>query len=322
VLADRVRDLLTGPDGDVSPQLQPLAGAITQTATPFKTTQWIKQSPAAQLLARLAAGEQPISHALLDELPPSRTLHYLRQIMVQTGVLPARHEDLDRLPSWLEHHLAGKPTGHASLVRPFLHWFLLRRARTRAAVRRFPASAGRDLRRRILVALDLLAWIDQQNLTLGELRQDHIDRWLEAGGSQTRNLIRYFLKWTAERGLTRKLTVPGIPRQEPADLLGDDERWQLLQKCLTHAAMPADVRAAGALTLLFALPSERIRHLTADQITVKDQHTYLAAGRHPICSSRPISRRLAATAPGSAITLSNALRSLTSKSRQKRREHG
>jgi hypothetical protein len=36
------------------------------------------------------------------------------------------------------------------------------------------------------------------------------------------------------------------------------------------------------LTLLFALPSERIRNLTADQITVKDQHAYLAAGRHPI----------------------------------------
>jgi len=46
--------------------------------------------------------------------------------------------------------------------------------------------------------------------------------------------------------------------------------------------MPVDVRAAGALTLLFGLPSERIRNLTADQLTQDDQHTYLAAGRHPI----------------------------------------
>jgi hypothetical protein len=46
--------------------------------------------------------------------------------------------------------------------------------------------------------------------------------------------------------------------------------------------MPVDVRAAGALTLLFALPSERIRNLPADQLTQDDQHTYLAAGRHPI----------------------------------------
>lgn len=46
--------------------------------------------------------------------------------------------------------------------------------------------------------------------------------------------------------------------------------------------MPVDVRAAGARTLLFGLPSERIRNLTADQLTQDDQHTYLAAGRHPI----------------------------------------
>ncbi len=282
VLAERVRDLLAGPGDVISPQLQPLARALAQAETPFKTIQWLKQSPTAQMLARLAAGDQPVSHSLLDELPPDRKLHYIRQIMVQTGVLPERHEDLERLPSWLEHHLAGKPAGHASLIRPFLHWFLLRRARSRAAVRRFPASAGRDLRRRILVALDLLAWLDEQELTLGELRQDDVDRWLEAGGSQTRNLIRYFLKWTAERGLTRKLTVPLIPRQEPAGLLGDDERWQLLQRCLTDEAMPVDVRAAGALTLLFGLPSERIRNLTADQLTQNEQHTCLAAGRHPI----------------------------------------
>jgi hypothetical protein len=41
--------------------------------------------------------------------------------MTQTGVLPGRHEDLERVPSWLEHHLASESAGHASLVRPFLH---------------------------------------------------------------------------------------------------------------------------------------------------------------------------------------------------------
>jgi hypothetical protein len=32
--------------------------------------------------------------------------------------------------------------------------------------------------------------------------------------------VRYFLKWTAERQLTRKLTVPSIPRQQPANCYG------------------------------------------------------------------------------------------------------
>jgi asparagine synthase (glutamine-hydrolysing) len=219
VLADRVTGLLTGPDGAISPELQPLAAAFARVHQPFTAIQWIRQSPNARLLARLVADGRPVSHELLDELPPASGLHSIRQVLVQTGVLPQRHEDLERVPSWLEHHLDGKPASHASLVRPFLHWHLLRRARSRASARRYPASAGRDLRRRVLIALELLAWLDEQGTGLAGLRQDHLDRWLDEEDTQRRNRIRYFLTWTAERGLTRKLTVPLIPRQQPADLL-------------------------------------------------------------------------------------------------------
>jgi hypothetical protein len=282
VLAGRAGDLLTGPGGSISPQLQPLAAAFAQISRPFAGIQWIRSSPAARLLAHLAAEDRPLSHDLLDELPPTRGLHYIRQIMVQTGVLPGRDEDLERVPSWLEHHLEGKPAGHASLVRPFLHWHLLRRARSRASARRYPVSAGRGLRCQIMVALELLAWADEQAITLENLRQDDIDRWLDEEGTQRRNRIRDFLGWTAGRGLTRKLTVPLIPRQQPADLLGDDERWQLLQQCLTDEALPAGVRAAGALILLFGLHTQRIRHLTTDHVILRDNSTYLTAGQHPI----------------------------------------
>src|SRR5260370_13834848 len=90
------------------------------------------------------------------------------------------------------------------------------------------------------------------------------------------------MTWTSARGLSHQLTVPAIPRQDPADLLDDDQRWQLLQPCLTDETIPIQARAAGALTLLFALQAQRIRHLTADQLTEKGGDTYLTAGRHPI----------------------------------------
>jgi hypothetical protein len=118
VLADRARDLLTGPDGTISAQLQPLAAAFAQVSMPFTAIQWIRESPGAGLLAHLVAEDRPLSHTLLDELPPTRGLHYIRQVMVQTGVLPERHEDLERVPSWLEHHLAGKPAATQSCSRP------------------------------------------------------------------------------------------------------------------------------------------------------------------------------------------------------------
>ena len=42
------------------------------------------------------------------------------------------------------------------------------------------------------------------------------------------------------------------------------------------------VCAAGALVLLFGIQLQRIRDITADQITEKDSNTYLTAGRHPV----------------------------------------
>ena len=282
VLADKVTDLLAGPDGTVPPELQPLAEAFTRVHLPFNAIRWIRHSPAARILAHLVARQQPITHDLLDEIPPGHSLHYLRQVLVETGILPQRDEDLERVPAWLEHHLVGQPAEHARLIRPFLHWFLLRRARSRASRRPFPAAIGRQLRRRVLIALEFLAWIDQQGITLAGLRQDDVDRWLGEEQTQRRYRVSYFLSWTANRGLSRRLDVPAIPCPEPADFLDDDQRWQLLQRCLTDGTLPIGVRAAGALVLLFGLQLQRIRHLTAGQITEKDGHAYLTAGRHPV----------------------------------------
>jgi hypothetical protein len=282
VLAGEVAGLLAGPDGTVAPELRPLTEAFTRVRRPFNAISWVRHSPAAGLLRHLAGQQRPVTHDLLNELPPGHSLHYLRQVLVQTGILPERDEDLERVPAWLEHHLDGQPPEHALLVRPFLHWSLLRRARSRAARRPFPASIGRQLRLRVMIALELLAWADRQGTTLAGLGQDDVDRWLAEEQTQRRYRVRYFLNWTAARGLSRSLDVPVLPRQGPADFLDEEQRWQLLQRCLTDSTMPIGVRAAGALVLLFGLQLQRIRHLTAGHVTEKDGNACLTAGRRPV----------------------------------------
>ncbi|MEV7380700.1 hypothetical protein [Streptomyces lydicus] len=159
-----------------------------------------------------------------------------------------RNEDLERIPGWLEHELADKPATHASLARPFLQWFLLRRAHQRAAMRRHPASADRQpaaprQRRPGLPGLD-----GPTRPGPRRPRPEAHRRLIAGATSQRRYLIRYFLKWTTSRRLTRELTVPSIPSQEPQDLLDGDDRWRLLQRCLTDDALPPDVRAGGAIS--------------------------------------------------------------------------
>jgi integrase len=108
-----------------------------------------------------------------------------------------------------------------------------------------------------------------------------MDRWLAAGNTRSFN-IRYFLGWAADRGLAPRLTVPAVPRQDPAHVLDEDERWNQLQRCLTDDTLPLDVRAAGALLLLFGLPAARIRQLRPDDLPERDGSAYLNVGRHPL----------------------------------------
>jgi hypothetical protein len=281
VLRDRLHDLLAGPDGTISPQLRPVQEALAAAERPRSVIYWLAHSPSVTLLAQLAATGEPLNHERLDELPPGRNEYYIRQLLVTTGVLPQRHDDLERLPAWLDQNLAGKPIEHARLIRPFTHWFLLRRARRRATTRRQPALAGPYLRTQVTIALTLLAWLDEHNLTLADLDQPSLDTWLTAGNTNRYN-IRNFLIWAAARNLAPTLTVPLRPRQQPEQLLDETERWGLLQRCLNDDTIAPDTRAAAALLLLFGLPISRIRHLTVDQLENGDAGCFLRTGRHPL----------------------------------------
>ncbi|MFJ9372424.1 hypothetical protein [Streptomyces sp. NPDC101455] len=288
VLGARIDEHLTGPDGRVPAQLHPLRDALAAADTPRGVLCWLRRSPNAALLGELAASGEPVSHDLLDTLPPSRYEHYVRQTLVHTGVLPERHEELDRIPAWLDGLLTDRPSGHAALIRPFVHWSLLKRARRRAAHRARPAMAGSYTRTRIRVALELLTWLDAHQLAFGELTQAHLDRWLSEGN--TRNYtVRYFLSWAAQRDLLPELTVPAVPRQEPARILDEDERWQLLNRMLNDSTLPPDVRAAGSLVLLFGMQASRIRHLHTGHLQEHDGQLHLNIGSPPL----PIPPKLA-----------------------------
>jgi hypothetical protein len=282
VLGERLRDLLAGPDGTVATQLNPLLDALAAANRSRSVLVWLQTSPSARLLAKLAAERRPITHELLDQLPPSQHLHYVRQVLVHTGVLPERHEDLDRIPPWLEQLLADQPRQHALLLRPFVHWFLLRRARRRAAKHSsHTAAAGHFLRHRVLVALEFLSWLDAIGVALHQVQQAHVDQWL-AIGTTSRYDIAAFLSWAHARGLVGRLTVPSRPRQDPSRLISEPERWAQLQRCLTDADLPLDVRAAGSLILLFGLQGNRIRQLAADQLSEREGRTYLTLDQCPL----------------------------------------
>lgn len=225
VLTDRVDDLLTGSDGTPSPQLQPVRKLLLAAEHPNGQITWLMRSGAARLLRELARREEAVTHDYLDTLPQNRAEMFLRPLLVEAGVLPARNDDLERVPPWLETFLLGQPDHHVRLIRPFAYWFVLRRARRAAARRRYEAKAGYHVRTKIRVALEFLAWIDTLQLDLAELDQATVDRWLTEGTSRASE-VRSFLAWARSHRLTKELRVPFPARSQPEAML--DERDRLL----------------------------------------------------------------------------------------------
>jgi hypothetical protein len=107
-----------------SQQLQPVLAGFAKAERARGIIFWLNRSPNAALLSRLASTGEELTHELLDELPFNRNLHYVREVLVHTSVLPERNEDLERIPPWLGTLLADRPQHHARLIRPFAHWFL------------------------------------------------------------------------------------------------------------------------------------------------------------------------------------------------------
>lgn len=280
VLTERVDDLLqSGGPPDVTAQLKPLRDALTAVEHPVTVLRWLGQAPSARLLAQLAAQNSPLTHQMLDELPPGASLNHLRQTLVHTGIPDERTEPLERLGPWLDQALADAPPHHASVIRPFAQWQVLRRARRRVDRRPFTAAgAAASARATITAAITFLAWLDQRGQTLRTLRQPDVDDWL-ADGPQHHE-IRPFLRWASDRRLTAGIEVPARPaRAQTSPVMADTELCEQLRRCLTDTALPVDVRAAGALVTLYAVPLSRLAHMTAERLTRTGGDAYLTIDR-------------------------------------------
>lgn len=217
---------------------------------------------------------------------------FLRQLLVQAGVLPARNDDLERIPPWLDTLLIDQPDHHARLIRPFAHWFVLRRARRSATRRRHPAEAGDHIRMKIRVALDFLAWLDTRQLALGTIDQATVDRWLTEGTTRARE-VRDFVTWARSHHLVQDLRVSSRARAQPEEMLDEQDRWKLLERSLHDTSVPLDTRAAAALILLYGLSLTRVRNLTADHLERQDDgRTHLVTGAHRLLLPPKLARML------------------------------
>ena len=280
VLRDRIDDEFAGADGRVPPEIRPLLDALFAAPRARSILVWLnKPHGGAQLLRQLVREGSEITHEALDAVGQRQCAVGLRASLVHVGVLPPREEPLARTGPWLERVIADLPTAHRPVLRAYAEWHVLRKARQRAVRGRFTPNGAANARGRIKAAIAFLGWLDGQRITLAELRQADVERWLteQPGGWQ----VRYFLRWATQRQLTGEHQVPYPVADEPHIWFDEAEQWEHLARCLGDEGLPLDVRACGALMLLYGVAVSRIIELTVDDLTGGPTPTLLL-GREPL----------------------------------------
>ena len=248
-LRRRTGELLRAGGEAIPPELVAVHDAITATATPRTALNWLRNGAGAAVLADLAAGTTPISHAALDAHPRRRGADYLRHVLVAAGVLPARDEPLARLEAWVATLLtAVQQPEHRRLLHAYATWRVLRRLRRRAARNTAGPTPTGYSRTQLLVATRFLAWLDQTGPTLAQCRQRDVDTWLAKGPAGYP--VRDFLDWAAEHHHCPALLVPALGRTTGAATEADT-RWALIARLLHDDTLELTDRVAGAFLLCY-----------------------------------------------------------------------
>lgn len=287
-LRRRTGELLRAGGEQIPAALVAVHDAITATRTPRTALNWLRGGAGAAVLADLAAGTTPISHAALDAHPRRRGADYLRHVLVAADVLPARDEDLARIEAWVATTLLGRveQPEHRRLLHSYATWQVLRRLRRRASTNTTGRTPTSYPRTQLLVATRFLGWLDHTGVTLAQCRQGDVDTWLADGPAGYP--VRDFLGWAAEHHHCPTLLVPALGRAT-GSATDTDQRWALIARLLHDNTLELTDRVAGAFLLCYGQQLSRIAVMTTEQVHRRDDVVSLRFGAHDLTVPEPLS---------------------------------
>lgn len=182
---------------------------------------------------------------------------------------------IERMPSWIENIVAELPTEDAALIRRFAHWHVLRQMRN--AIRRdhLTKTMADACRRRIRVAIDLLAFLKAHDSKLETATQDLLEGYQRHVGGRKMTHEYAFVTWLRHTRINTTLTITDAPRTWPAVTVSDAQRWAAVDRLLHDTTLRHYTRIGGLLTLLFAQSLSRIVAMRSSQVTIADDHTVM-----------------------------------------------
>ncbi|MFI1652293.1 hypothetical protein ACH4XT_35920 [Streptomyces avidinii] len=265
-LADTLGRLLDDGTGHVAASLQPLVISLLEMDRPKSRLIWLRNPNVVHLLRGLATGSIPLTHDGLHQETPWRTVVHLRDLLMDSGVLPRVDRQLMLYQRWLTERLATiEDPEHRRHLQHFATWHQMRRLRSKAEKTPVGRSQTNQTKQEITQAGALLTWLAGRGRTIEHCQQADLDAW-HTEKPTTRRPAQTFLRWCMKTSRMPHLTLPPQVINQDQAPLHQHRRLALLRRTLNDDSLPLRARVAAALVLLYAQPVTSIVRLTVDDV--------------------------------------------------------
>ncbi|MCX4581214.1 site-specific integrase [Streptomyces sp. NBC_01571] len=304
VLDQQVRDLLGNATGALRPELAPFREALTSAERPDVAIAWVSRSKARDLLERIGRDERPVTHEVLDELPPGKVLAHLRSVLVATGTLPPRDERLIALEKWIAETVQARTDlAERRILHGYAVWHHMRRLRRRLGEGHATRLQDLNVRCHVTAADSFLTWLNSEGLTLGTCTQPDLERWMADATVSYRDETGHFVRWSVQHRHARGLTYGTLRWTGPQGVIDSEKRWADARRLLNDDTLPTPDRVAGLLLILYAQKIATISQLTVDDVHIDGDTVSITFGTSPVVLPTPLAslvRELVTTRRGKA----------------------
>lgn len=280
-LRRRLVPILDDGTGEVAPFLLPLYEQICSAPSPVSAMTWLNRPMTLERLSSLARSEVPLTHEGIDILPGSQGREFLRQLLMEAGLLPIRDRYLAAFESWRKRRLATIEDPEVRReVGLYLAWRHSRNLAVRAEAGRLSAGAANLARDHTDAAVRFLSFLSSRNHSLAELTQEDIDSWFSSA-SNPMMAVDFVTFAMAHRRCRRvrlpqpkRQTSPGCPLSRLSEIVG---------RLLEDVSIPLSDRVAGLVVVMLAQPVTRVAALRLTDVHRHDDgRVALALGDEPV----------------------------------------
>ncbi len=283
-LQRRLRTVLDDGTGQVPAKLVPLLDKLTAMANPISGLTWLNKPDVRARLRGLADGSFPLSHDGVDAMPGSQGREFLRELLIDVGLLPGRDKYLAAFERWQTGRLASidDPAARREIAR-YLRWRHHKNLTVRSQADQLRAGHTNLARDHTDAAVRFLRFVSDRGIGLGDLDQQHVDAWFATAANPASAVD--FIAFAIRSRRCRLLQLPPPKRRfqpgcAPARLA------EMTERLLTDEVIPLAERVAGLLVVLLAQPTTRICQLRLDDIG--DDGTVLTLGADPVPLPEPL----------------------------------